>query len=103
MHAEAELEFEELRALLGRYVRTPLGQAELARVARPGAELRFATDIDDYAGWTLRRFIASSEFRWEARRADDWRIPWEGWAPTRYEAKARAAGRSSAYLTFLRQ
>jgi tRNA (guanine-N7-)-methyltransferase len=77
--------------------------AELARVARPGAELRFATDIDDYAGWTLRRFLASTEFRWEARRADDWRIPWKGWAPTRYEAKARAAGRSSAYLTFLRQ
>ncbi len=37
MHAEAELEFEELRALLGRYVRTPLGQAELARIA-PGSE-----------------------------------------------------------------
>ena len=33
--------------------------AELARIARPGAELRFATDIDDYAGWTLRRFLAA--------------------------------------------
>ena len=31
MHAEAELEFEELRELLGRYVRTPLGRAELAK------------------------------------------------------------------------
>jgi DNA mismatch repair protein MutS2 len=37
MHAEPELEFEELRALLGRYVRTPLGQAELARIA-PGSD-----------------------------------------------------------------
>src|SRR5580704_6688914 len=37
MHAEAELEFEELRALLGRYVRTPLGQAELEKVA-PGSD-----------------------------------------------------------------
>ncbi|MGJ0506140.1 MAG: tRNA (guanosine(46)-N7)-methyltransferase TrmB, partial [Methylocystis sp.] len=26
---------------------------ELARVMRPGAQLRFATDIDDYAGWAL--------------------------------------------------
>ena len=77
--------------------------AELARVARPGAELRFATDIDDYAGWTLRRFLASPAFRWTARTADDWRIPWEGWSPTRYEAKARSAGRISAYLTFVRQ
>ena len=77
--------------------------AELARVARPGAELRFATDIDDYAGWTLRRFLASPAFRWTAQAADDWRIPWEGWSPTRYEVKARSAGRISAYLTFVRQ
>jgi tRNA (guanine-N7-)-methyltransferase len=77
--------------------------AELARVARTGAELRFATDIDDYAGWTLRRFLASPDFAWSARRADDWRKPWEGWAATRYEAKARGAGRRSAYLTFVRR
>jgi tRNA (guanine-N7-)-methyltransferase len=77
--------------------------AALARVLKPGAELRFATDIDDYAGWTLRRFLASPEFAWDARRADDWRQPWEGWAPTRYEAKARAAGRASVYLTFRRR
>jgi len=77
--------------------------AALARVLKPGGELRFATDIDDYAGWTLRRFAASPLFAWEARTADDWRLPWAGWAPTRYEAKARAAGRSSAYLTFRRR
>ena len=77
--------------------------AALARVLRPGGELRFATDIDDYAGWTLRRFLASPLFAWEARTADDWRRPWAGWAPTRYEAKARAAGRGSAYLTFRRR
>ena len=28
---------------------------KLARVMKPGSELRFATDIDDYAGWTLLR------------------------------------------------
>ena len=76
--------------------------AALARALKPGGELRFATDIDDYAGWTLRRFLASPSFAWEARTADDWRIPWSGWGPTRYEAKARAAGRGSAYLTFRR-
>ena len=77
--------------------------AALARVLKPGGELRFATDIDDYAGWTLRRFAASPLFAWEAKTADDWRRPWTGWAPTRYEAKARAAGRGSAYLTFRRK
>jgi tRNA (guanine-N7-)-methyltransferase len=77
--------------------------AALARVLKPGGELRFATDIDDYAGWTLRRFLASPLFAWKAETADDWRAPWEGWAPTRYELKARAAGRGSAYLTFRRR
>ena len=75
----------------------------LARVLKPGGELRFATDIDDYAGWTLRRFLPSPLFEWQARVADDWRKPWDGWAPTRYEQKARREGRSSAYLTFRRK
>ena len=74
----------------------------LARVMRGGAELRFATDIDDYAGWTLARFLVSPHFRWVAIRADDWRRPWPGWRPTRYEAKARCENRQSVYLTFVR-
>ena len=77
--------------------------ALLARVLKPGGELRFATDIDDYAGWTLARFLASPLFAWDADRADDWRRPWEGWASTRYEAKAQREGRGSAYLTFRRR
>jgi tRNA (guanine-N7-)-methyltransferase len=74
----------------------------LARVMRKGAELRLATDIDDYAGWTLARVLGSPHFRWVATRADDWRRPWPGWRPTRYEAKARKEGRGSVYLTFVR-
>ncbi|HEY5226056.1 MAG TPA: tRNA (guanosine(46)-N7)-methyltransferase TrmB [Methylovirgula sp.] len=77
--------------------------ALLARVMRPGAELRFATDIDDNAGWTLARVLRSPDFIWRAATADDWREPWSGWEGTRYEAKARAAGRKSAYLTFVRK
>jgi tRNA (guanine-N7-)-methyltransferase len=74
----------------------------LARAMRPGGELRFATDVDDYSGWTLRRFLASDDFRWRAARADDWRSPWPDWRPTRYEAKARREQRGSVYLTFVR-
>jgi tRNA (guanine-N7-)-methyltransferase len=74
----------------------------LARVMRSGGELRLATDIDDYAGWTLQRLLASPHFGWTASRAEDWRIPWPEWRPTRYEAKARRAGRGSVYLTFVR-
>jgi tRNA (guanine-N7-)-methyltransferase len=75
---------------------------ELARVARSGAELRFATDIDDYAGWTLHRFLNSADFIWQARDADDWRRPWTDWQGTRYEAKAKREGRRPVYLTFAR-
>jgi tRNA (guanine-N7-)-methyltransferase len=74
----------------------------LARLMHPGAELRFATDIDDYAGWALARVMRSPHFRWTAERADDWRKPWEGWVSTRYEAKALREGRVPSYLTFLR-
>ncbi len=76
--------------------------AELARVTKPAAELRFATDIDDYAGWTLQRFLASPHFRWTASHAEDWRTHWPDWRPTRYEVKAHRAGRGSVYLTFVR-
>jgi tRNA (guanine-N7-)-methyltransferase len=75
----------------------------LARVLKSGAELRFATDIDDYAGWTLARLRARPDFVWRASVAQDWLSPWDGWTRTKYEAKAIAAGRRPAYLTFIRQ
>ena len=74
----------------------------LARVMREGTLLRFATDIDDYAGWTLVRALRSPSFEWTAREADDWRVPWIDWPSTRYEAKALREGRKPAYLTFQR-
>jgi tRNA (guanine-N7-)-methyltransferase len=64
--------------------------------------LRFATDIDDYAGWALARVLRSPDFRWTAGRAEDWRKPWAGWPGTRYEAKALREGRTPSYLTFAR-
>jgi tRNA (guanine-N7-)-methyltransferase len=77
--------------------------AALARVLRAGAEVRFATDIDDNAGWTLARALRSPDFTWRAATAQDWRRPWAGWASTRYETKALAAGRRPVYLTFVRK
>jgi tRNA (guanine-N7-)-methyltransferase len=74
----------------------------LARAMRPGAELRFSTDIDDNAGWTLARVLRSPHFSWTPRSAAEWRNPWEGWSGTRYEAKALREGRRPAYFTFVR-
>jgi len=72
----------------------------LARILKPGGELRFATDIADYAAWTLMRILRSQDFEWSAERDDDWRRPWPGFAGTRYEAKAMREGRVPTYLTF---
>ncbi|HEY8123816.1 MAG TPA: tRNA (guanosine(46)-N7)-methyltransferase TrmB [Methylocystis sp.] len=74
----------------------------LARTMPAGAELRFATDIDDYAAWTLARLRARPDFVWRAERAEDWLTPWPGWTQTKYEAKAMAEGRKPVYLTFVR-
>src|SRR5438477_8240667 len=66
------------------------------------AELRLATDDRDYLAWLLEHTIAHPDFVWLARRPSDWREhPWD-WPATRYEAKARAAGRSPAFLRFQR-
>jgi tRNA (guanine-N7-)-methyltransferase len=76
--------------------------AGIARVLRRGGELRFATDVPDYAAWTLAHLMRSPRFAWTAERADDWRRPWPGFAGTRYEAKAKRAGRVPCYLVFRR-
>ena len=77
--------------------------ARLVRALKPGAPLRFATDIDDYAGWVLARMLRSRDFAWGARDAEDWRRPWDGWPSTRYEQKAIREGRPPVYLTFTRR
>jgi len=76
--------------------------AALARVLRPGAEFRFVTDWPAYAEWTLEQLMRSPLFAWTAEKADDWRQPWPGFTSTRYEAKAKQAGRVPCYLVFRR-
>jgi tRNA (guanine-N7-)-methyltransferase len=77
--------------------------AALARVLKPGGSFRFATDIDDYAGWTLARVLASPDWEWPVTGAADWLRPEAGWTSTRYESKALAAGRVPSYLRFVRR
>ena len=81
---------------------SPETLALIAQALEPGGVLRFASDIDDYTGWTLAHAMRSPHLRWQASRPGDWRQPWPDWEATRYETKARAAGRDSAYLTFTR-
>lgn len=76
--------------------------AALGRILRANGIFRFATDIPDYAAWTLEHALRSPDFVWMAERADDWRAPWDGWVETRYEAKAKRAGRTPSYFVFQR-
>jgi len=80
-----------------------VGQKNLgrfARVLKPGAHFRFASDIDTYINWTLAHIETQGDFNWLAQTADDWRQPWDGWTRTRYEAKAIREGRDPCYLVF---
>jgi tRNA (guanine-N7-)-methyltransferase len=76
---------------------------ELARVMRPGAELRLATDDPDYLTWMLERLTVHPQFAWLARRAADWQVRPADSPATRYEDKARAVGRQPIFLQFVRQ
>ncbi|MEZ5986775.1 MAG: tRNA (guanosine(46)-N7)-methyltransferase TrmB [Hyphomonas sp.] len=59
----------------------------LHRVCRKGARVRFATDVVSYADEALWRFLRHGGYRWQARRADDWRLAPEDHVTTRYETK----------------
>ncbi len=75
--------------------------APLARVLKPGAIFRVATDIPDYVRQTLEE-VPRHGFVWLAEAARDWRNPWDDWVSTRYEKKALREGRVPHYLTFRR-
>lgn len=83
---------------------SPVTLGELARVLKPGACFHFATDIEDYADWTLAHILRSPDFLFEPTAPGSWFTPYPGWQPTRYEEKARAEGRlTSVYFSFRRR
>lgn len=83
---------------------SPVTLGELARVLKPGAVFHFASDIEDYANWTLAHVLRSPDFVFAPQSPGGWFTPFPGWEPTRYEQKARAEGRLvSHYLDFIRR
>jgi tRNA (guanine-N7-)-methyltransferase len=79
----------------------PDNLAALARVMAPGAELRLATDIAEYARHAVRAAEIAGGFALQGGPRD-WERPWPDWVTTRFEARARREGRGSQYLTFVR-
>ncbi len=82
---------------------SPETVATFHRLLIPGGEFRFASDIPDYVDWTLCHVHRHGGFHWPAEAPEDWRDRPADWPQTRYEAKAIAAGRRPAYLTFIRK
>jgi tRNA (guanine-N7-)-methyltransferase len=60
----------------------------LARVMKPGAEFRFASDDAGYVAWTFEHVLAHEGFAWMAERPQDWLARPDDWPITRYEQKA---------------
>jgi tRNA (guanine-N7-)-methyltransferase len=75
--------------------------AEIARVLKPGGRLRFVTDWKAYAAWTLERALKEPRLRWEAERADDWRLAPVDHVTTRYQEKL-LGDTQPIYLEFTR-
>lgn len=83
---------------------SPTTLKELARVIRPGGTFYFASDIEDYANWTLAHILREPQFTFETGTPGSWHEPYPGWVSTRYETKARREGRLiSFYFTFRRR
>ena len=75
----------------------------LAAVMKDGAELRMATDHNDYLRWMLRLATAHPALRWLVSGPRDWRRRPADWPATRYEQKALGEGREPSYLRFVRR
>lgn len=86
-----------------RRIVNPATVARFADLLEPGAVLFCATDDPGYQHWMLATLLAEPRLTWLARHAQDWHEPPPGHVETRYERKARAAGRRPLYLRFARR
>jgi len=77
----------------------PAALPEIARVLRPGAEWRIASDHPVYQAWVAEVLAAQELFIVPLPATE--RPP--GWPPTRYEAKAIREGRTPLYWTLTRR
>lgn len=83
-----------------RRVIQPETLSQIVRVLKPSGEFRLATDVPDYAVWTLAHATARNDMRFVAEHPDDWLKRPGDWPETRYGQKAKAAGRGIVYLRF---
>ncbi len=73
---------------------------QIARILKPGAEFRFASDDAGYVAFALERLMAHAAFIWTALGPADWNTRPADWPPTRYETKELHG--PPAFLRFVR-
>jgi len=76
---------------------------KLAPLLRPGAEFRFASDIDDYAEAAIEAARAHPAFEIAHVFTTENRDALPNWPVTRYEEKARKQGRGATFLVMRRK
>ena len=74
----------------------------LARLLKPGAELRLATDDPSYLPWMVEHACLHPAFEWLAEGPGDWRGRPADWPGTRYEQKM-LAGHKPVFLRLRRR
>lgn len=79
----------------------PANLPALARIVRPGGELRAATDHPGYLAWMLMHVPRDPNFEWMADGPDDWKVRPDDWPATRYERKSLAG--KPHFLRFVRR
>ncbi len=75
----------------------------LGRAMADGGELRLASDDPTQIAWMLQTAPAHPLFQWHVSGPADWQTRPDDWPETRYEAKARAAGRAPVFLRLRRR
>jgi tRNA (guanine-N7-)-methyltransferase len=75
----------------------------LAELIVAGGELRIASDDPTYVEWTLQHVPVHSAFQWLAQGPSDWLDRPGDAIETRYEKKAREAGRVPHFFRFRRR
>ncbi len=74
----------------------------IAAKLRPGGEFRLGTDDPTYCRWALMVMNQRRDFAWTVDTPHDFLMRPADWPETRYERKARRAGREVWYFSYLR-
>ncbi len=85
-----------------RRIFSPVLLDKFSRLLRPGAELRFASDIADYAEAAIEHAAGHADFEVAQVFTSANREAAPDWPITRYERKASKQGRSSTFISIRR-